>query len=303
MNELYGELFQRWVRAFNEFGSLGEYRSLIKRKEYATTYRYEIKDYTPEIFPPGGELSAAVPMNTSYRAYGFDLAGRPVHVQAASSEGFYSYSENLVEYIEFSKATGAPGRMEIMRLKDGKKTALLRLYISRGENYLPGGGAQAFIQQVMIDSNDVICYIDQYIYKEDRITGADCFALVPGIGPYTYEQEYTYDNKGQLDEINNIYNDGRRQIAYARVPRDIDVAALSDGLSRAIADATVVALLKNKVEPLALLELSYQNVGNYLPSLEFKTAAEWNELITEHGDNVDFGLMFIPTYDHYDQPG
>src|SRR5262245_58334585 len=112
MNELYEQLFQRWVRAFDEFDSLSKYRFLMRTKKYATTYRYEVKDYTPQSFPPGGVIYDEKPADLfSIRIYGLDGAGRPVHTSAVSDgdrvylEGYYSYSENVVEYIEFRKGT------------------------------------------------------------------------------------------------------------------------------------------------------------------------------------------------------
>ncbi|MDO6432934.1 hypothetical protein Q4E93_20160 [Flavitalea sp. BT771] len=307
MTKLYDYIFARWVRAFDELGSLGKYRELVRTKKFATTYRYEIKDYTPQKFPAGGALYNEMPEDASNsRIYGFDQEGRPVHTSQVYGEngipweeGFYNYSENAVEYVEFSKNAGAPTRIQIMTLKNGKKTAFLQFIVQGIGNGVPGGNLQAFIEQTRISSDGIICHIEQYIYNGERIMGAHCFDITPGIDARSYEQVYTYDNEGEMDEIRNVYSGGHHRLAYVRVREGMSVEALVDGLSVLMADAVVGTLLRNNVEqPLALLELSYQGVIEYLPSLEFKTVADRDELIDEHGDAVDFELMFIPTYEN-----
>jgi hypothetical protein len=306
MNELYEQLFQRWVRAFDEFDSLSKYRFLVRTKKYATIYRYEVRDYTPQSFPAGGAIyDEKTPDASSIRIYGLDGAGRPVHMSAVSdvsgvfSEGYYSYSESVVEYLEFSKSTTIPDRMEIMMFDRGKKTAYLRFIVSGVGNIVPGGSIEAYIEEMRRDPRDIICQIEQYIYEGERITGADCFAITPGIGPYSYKQVYTYDNKGQLDEIRSVFGAGHHRLEYVRLSGGTNVQALADELAVLMADAVVETLLKNNVnQPLALLELSYQNVGNYLPYLEFKTVADRDELFAQYGEAVDFEQMFISTYDN-----
>ena len=112
MIELYNDVFQRWVQAFDEFASLDKYKGLVVSTRYATSPRYDVKDYTLQGFPAGGALSDEPPKDALFlRTYGFDKSDRPVHVSFAHKHndihwvGVYDYSDSLVVYREYNLET------------------------------------------------------------------------------------------------------------------------------------------------------------------------------------------------------
>ena len=305
MTELYDDIFARWVRAFNEINWLSRYKERVENTKYAPTSRYSLEDYDHAHLPAHRPLSDEKPPDGSdHYSYGMDAQGRPVHVAHHHTwnkvywEGFYSYSDDRVEYIEFELGADVPTRIEILQLNEGRKVSYQQFSLNGAGNRLAGESNRDIIEKVRNSDFLVICNVKRYIYEKDRIIGADCLAVSPGIGRFLFRQTYLYDGEGRLDEIKNIYENGNQQVEYARVPLEINVADLSDRLSREMADSIVETLLKNNIEqPLATLELSYRSVTNYMPSLVPKSLAEWDDIIAAWGAEADFELLFIPSYE------
>jgi len=305
MTELYDDIFARWVRAFNEINWLSRYKERVEHTKYAPTRQFDLKDFDQGDFPAHSPLYDEKPADGSdHYTYGMDAQGRPVHVAYQHTwnkvfwEGFYNYSADRAEYIEFELGTGVPTRIEVVQFEGGQKVSFQQFSLNGGGYRLAGESNRDIIDKVRNSDFLGICQVKKFMYEKDRIVGADCLAVYPGAGRSLFRQTFLYDREGRLDEIKNIYENGNEQVEYAYVSPEVNVADLSNRLSREMADSIVETLLKKNIEqPLATLELSYRSVANYMPSLVPKSLADWDDIIAARGTEVDFTLLFIPGYE------
>ncbi len=306
MNTLFEDIIRRWIRAFDEFGRVEEARSLVRTTKYATGYRYELENYDLVHFPAGGELVDQLPPDevTPYE-FGFDSSGLPVFDRNWSPHsdyevrGLYTYSDQRVEHIAFDVITGTPVSIETMQFANAGKIAFQRLSLNGGGRWLQRKAPDEMMAWAQNDDYSIISEVKEFIYEGDRIKGAHCFAVMPGLGKYTYEEEYVYDKNGALDEIANVYVDGRREVSYARLEDGMDLDTLVESLSVRMANAIINALLEDGVqEALAQLELNYRSTELYLPYVTYKTLADRDRIVDSHKGAADFEAMFSMSYDH-----
>src|SRR6478609_9779730 len=120
VQDLFNDIIQRWENAFDEIDLLPSFKQKVKQIKYAHHYRFDIENYTHKQFPPGGHLLDTKPGDgQDYFAYGLNEKGWPVHVAFRHTwnkihwEGFYRYSENRVEFIEFCLESKLPSSIQV----------------------------------------------------------------------------------------------------------------------------------------------------------------------------------------------
>jgi hypothetical protein len=301
-------LLSRWKQAFHEFDRLEEYKSTITSEKYIPGFRYDLDDYgTPAFLQPGGKLFpvAAVRELGDYHFYGFNEEGLPCYTSYGHSvnnvfwQGYYSYSKEWVEYIEYNVGTKIPSGIKRIQYDDkGQKVAYQSLTVNgrgAGEEYVAMSAEQK-IESIMSYEHSLFCNVELYQLDNGRIVKAECLGIAPGAGEFKYENCYTYDSNGILDEIRTMYATGESELSYVKPDEKPDVQSLMTTVAEKMAIAIVDTLEEQKVEtPLSLLELSYHYADAYIPSLSPRSVAFTKLISRQHPDEDIFDLIFLAT--------
>jgi hypothetical protein len=268
-------LFERFIRAFDEFDRIAEKKAQVKTFVYSQLPRYSVYKFDGKKIPVGGKTLSAPPENNPL-AYGLNAEGHPCYHSSEHTwnkeywEGFYDITASCIEYIEFSLQSKMPIEICRILLNNGRKIGFQHLKINGGRlnqsyNGLSNREIVAKLQQAQ---NDLIGSVDLYHYEGQRIVSADCWQAMPGMNNTTYKQEYRYNADGKLEEIKDIQPDNVTQYAYVDIPEGVSLEELSEQLAMqmaiGIADALAAADLP---QPLAILHLGYQEYGAYDPLL------------------------------------
>jgi hypothetical protein len=301
------DLLSRWKHAFNETVQLQQHKEKIVTEKYIPGFRYELKDYgTPLFLKPEERLfpEARSREISDYHYYGFTEDGMPCYtsfghrVSKESWEGYYSYNNDVVEYVEYCMETGIPSTIKRFIYKDGQKAVYQSLSVnSRGSIPIyKGVPKEQIINGIIDDQHSLFCTIEHYTIENGRILKADCIGITPGVGEYNYEDIYSYDAGGKLDEIRTVREGGKTTLAYVQLNNNIDIVQLSSAVSENMALAIIDTLQEADIEvPLSLLEINYKFVTEYMPLLTPRSLAFTDEITQEHEDEDIFDLIFLST--------
>jgi hypothetical protein len=295
MTNLYNDLCERWRRAFVEIDKLAAYKAAGQTIRYADNFRFPLSGFTPDDFPAGGPLTMERTSST-ITAYYLDTAGRPVFVSFGNPQeryyqwqGFYSYSPDLVEYIEFNLATGNPSDLERIVYGNGKKMNYQRLSLSsKGTNTVSVDDLRDEIMARTIA-------IEEYSYDGDRMAEVDCLYSGSGIDLLQYKKAYSYLDTGELDTIQSIYEHGRTKLIYVRPDPNFNEEHAVDDLAARLAALIIDTLVANNVQqPVALLNLSYRTIRSWIPTINPTSQADKAVVLENRRGKDVFGHLFIP---------
>ncbi|SFD77581.1 hypothetical protein SAMN05518672_103170 [Chitinophaga sp. CF118] len=301
------DLLERWKHAFNEIELLQQYKDKIQTERYIPGFRYDLKDYdTPLFLKPEEKLfpEARSREISDYHFYGFTTDGMPCYtsfghrVSKVNWQGYYSYSKNLVEYIEFCMETGIPSTIKRFIYEDGEKAIFQSLSVnSRGSIPIyKGSPKEEIIAGIIDDQHSLFCTVEKYTTENGKILKADCIAIAPGAGEYRYAEVYRYDENNKLDEIRTVYEDGKTSLAYVQLNKNIDINQLSLAVSENMASAIIDTLQESRIEvPLSLLEINYKSITEYMPLLTPRSLAFTEEISRNHEEEDIFDLIFLST--------
>lgn len=303
------ELLTRWKHAFNELSLLPEYKAKILTEKYVPAVRYDLKDYETSAFLiPEGKLfpEARSREINDYHFYGLKEDGYPCytsfrHVMNNTSwEGYYSYSDEVVEYVEFCQTenTYIPSCIKRILYKDGQRYAWQSLFINtRGNNDLyEGQTPDEIMASILADQHALVIRIEAYNRVDGRITSANGLAIAPAYGEYNYVQQYNYTGGGVLDEIRTYCESGVDRLTWVRQEEGLNFQQLEEELVEKLAEAIVDTLVESKLEtPLSLLEINYHSIAEYIPSLSPRSQRFTADISRRHQDEDIFDLIFLAT--------
>jgi len=299
---MLGQLIERWKKAFDEIGSITNYRGATQTLQYAAEPCFELEKYTKTDFPQGKPFSG-IPDNDShpYYKYGLNRDGLPCYTSfpnngnTTSWEGYYTYSDDLVEYVEFNIETRMPSRIDRLVFSGQRKVSFQQILINTGASapaYIGLSKDDGIAMILDHEGYSIQARIQNYEYDGDRIIGADCFSMFPGAGKYEYKRLYSYNETDELEEITDLYPNGIRQLSYLRIEEGDNAQTISDRLALRLAESVVDTLIKNEVEsPVAIVELGYQYVGNYTPVVVSRPESYKKEVIDKGGKGIWEGLF------------
>ena len=225
MNDLYNDIFERWVKAIDETDTIASHKEKVSERKYASSFRYDLNYYEQSNFPAGGQLLDQDPAEElSYHKYGLDNNGRPVYVffehswNKVSWEGVYNYSDNQVEYLEFCVNNKVPSGVQVVKYENNRKISYQHLTLTEGGRHysLSKDEKEAFVESIKNDEYAIKSYVEKYLYEDERIIKAECLRISPGIEQLRFEKKYTYNNQGELAEIRVFYPSGITQLAYVK---------------------------------------------------------------------------------------
>ena len=137
---MFGELIAGWAKAFDEIGLLAEYQKSVTVLKYATEQCFKLEDYKPGSFPSRHELLENKPSEIPlfYEEYGLDKNGLPCYCRTIDKEGqpvsagFYRYTPEAVEFVQYNLSYSVPHVFKRMVLADGRKLAFLHAVANGG---------------------------------------------------------------------------------------------------------------------------------------------------------------------------
>lgn len=275
LDQFKQDLFERFIRAFDEFDRIAEKKAKAQTFVYSQLPRYSIEKFDGKKIPVGGK-TLSQPPESNPKAYGLDARGRPCYHSSEHSwnkeywEGFYDITDSCIEYINFSLQSKMPIEISRMLLDKGRKMGFQHFRINGGRlgHAYNGLSNREIVMKLQHARNDLISTVELYHYEGERIVNADCWNAMPGIENTTYKQEYRYDVSGKLKDIIAVQPDGATQFTYADIPEETSLKELSDQLAVQMATAIADTLEQADLpEPLAILELSIREYDNYDPLL------------------------------------
>lgn len=311
MEKLLDDLIQRWEQAFAELHLIGYYREQVKSIRYADSSRYNVEKFDWTSFPSNGPMIEDKPelKQVTLHEYGFNADGFPCYVKFEHEynqivwEGFYTYSDDEVRYLEFCINTGIPSAFTRMVFQDGRKVMLQRLVVNgRGSGY-SDLLKDEIVNKLKSDSSSLIITVTRFEYIGDRIDRSSSVHIMPGLGKYTSHDEYAYDETGVLERIRTFFEDGNNRLCYSRNEENVDPTILIDKLASAMASSIAEALTGQNIQsPIALLELNYHYADNYHPLLAWQSAEEIEEKLQcgEYAfinDNYDGPIVDIQLFE------
>ena len=305
MESLLEQLLEQWQQEFNELNTISYYKAQVKTTLYAGGLRYNLEKFDWNNFPSDGPLTkdkSGVKRGEVYE-YGFNAQGLPCYVAFGHEfnkvfwEGFYTYSDSLVKYVEFCLNTRVPSSLIRIGFQEGRKVSKQRLVINgRGSGYsLSDISKEEVVSKIRNDGYSLIATATHYTYgMTGRIEKASSVHISPGFGKFTSHDEYTYDKNQVLHTIRTFYEQGTNQLTYCRIPENLSPELLVENLAAAMA-TLIVETLANKQpgQPIALLELSYHYADNYIPLLVCQTSKDVANKIAK-GESA-----FIPDYNDF----
>ena len=271
------QLFEQWTHVFEELGTIPSYKDQVKSTSYAPNSRFEIENFDFTHFPSGGSLSSGKDSleGLNYYEYGFNEDGLPCFCAFAHLynqifwEGFYTYNERLVRYVEFCLNTGVPSAFLQLEFLKGRKVAYKQLRIAAGASWktLLNLSKEKAIDKIRSDESSIISNITFYHYDATgKIIKETNIGMAPGMGEFNSHGEYSYDKDQNLDSIRTYNGNGRNWLSYCRMPENLLPDELVEDLANALASLIVDTLTnKEQKDALALIELSYHYADSYFP--------------------------------------
>lgn len=275
-------LIARWEQAFDDINKIPGYRSQVKTWKYASNSRYNLDKFSWDQFPSDGPMSDE-PDN---HAYGFNDKGLPCYVKFSHPhnkniwEGFYSYTTDLVEYVEFYTNSGVPSAITRLFFEDGRKTILQSLVVNgRGSIFAHlKADKPELIKKIKEYEGGFFAFTTRFEYNTDgRIFRSASTHITPGLGTHTSHDEYAYEGD-KLDTIRTFDDQGNNRLTYSRNRENLDTNTITARLAQQIAESIVTKLKDEKLElPLAYLEIVYHYADSYLPLLCYLSEKEIKE--------------------------
>jgi len=278
LDELREDLWNRWRDAFDRFADLDRASQSGERIVYANGELFDLKKYTPQKFPAGGRVFLEQPESiNSYQRYWLDAKELPVHVAFGHTvnhfdwEGFYRYTTEEVEYVEFCLQTRVVSKYARMTLRNGLPRTYQKIGVNGGGSHVGGATERNAMDRIFQDSYQDSYFssieIEEYEASGDRIVAGKLLVAAPGQSSHRSDLEYSYSDAGKLERIILTREDGSKYTSFAARSK-LSMKELAAKLSQRIAARTIEALSKaNRVTPLQAVELSFRSVTNYVPSV------------------------------------
>ncbi|QJB39609.1 hypothetical protein HF324_17785 [Chitinophaga oryzae] len=300
LTALKDDILQRWIAAFGDMDKIEQAKAAAVRYVYARGECYQLDNYDGRQITPDEEVFSEPAEDTGYK-YGLDEKGRPCYLfyehqhNRVAWEGCFLYSEEEARYVEFNRNENTPVKVQRMYMEQGRVAGYQSCMINGrqlGPVYVTLA-PEVMVPQ-LIQHHALILTVKKYRYEDGRIAGTKSLSILPGIGECRSEQQYVYNEKGDLQEISREDDNGHVVFDYVKVPEGKTLTDLADELSLQIADAVIAGLQAGDIrEPLAVVELNYRAVDDYHPLVKVLTAEEQRRLAGElEGNELMQAMLF-----------
>lgn len=243
-----------------------------ERVLYGSGPLFDLKNYSPQAYKPGGRNSSKPFSGLDNWVYRLDSEGRPIRMDTRHSHnqidwrGIYQYSPGEAEYAEWCLQTGVCSQHDRATVREGHTVAFQRLAINaRGSFPVWQGVPKAtLMERIAADPKNYQILIERYDVRDGRIQGGEAYTEGLGATATRSTLSHTYLD-GALDRIVQHWASGDQRTVFA-ARRPMSLPQLSSDLSRRIAERTVDLLRTRESRvPLSAVELSYRSVETYVP--------------------------------------
>lgn len=290
------QLIERWITAFDEIDEYKKYEQEVSSVKYSREVNYNLDDLKNGKLNPKKRFLKTKPGNTTYYEYGLNKKGLPViSLSVELNEhvgwvGFYKWSNDFVEYIEFCLFTKVPSCIQRVFLKNNNKLIYQSLDLYTRSHYLVflELSKNEIIEHV-VNNHSFTLNINKYKYRNNAITKSCGIHNFLGQAEYNFEDIYFYDKRKVLQKIKRFYENWPPQIQYIK-PSLKTFKKLSYELSQLLAKYIIEALSKFQLDsPLFNVQIEFHYCDNYWP--------EYLRVITEQSKikalNGNEGSFFI----------
>jgi hypothetical protein len=267
LSQLKQDIIDRWLSAYDEENIAPKTVKTV----YAPTIRFELGDYNKDQFDERRILSTEKRPEYNF-IYKLDQSGRPLYFEyqrgdKVHKKGYYTYTDSLVEYIEYDITTATPSCIQRITYNGDEKISFQSIKINGTiDPELHGTTKTVIMNNLLKNEFALFCSFELYHYTDNRISTADCLCIAPASGEYELQKKYNYDESGELDEILDTDSYNKVLYSYVKTPANITLQELSDQVSSLIA-AEIINTMKTveMTEPLGILEIDFQSIGTFSP--------------------------------------
>jgi len=169
LDQLKQDLFERFIRAFDEFDRIAEKKAQAQSFVYSRLPRYRVSKFDGKKIPLGDKILFEAP-EVHPEIYGLDTEGQPCYHSSEHTfnkaywEGFYDITASCIEYIEFDLQSKKPIEISRILLDNGQKTGLQYLKVDGGDfsDAYNGLSNRDTAVQLLQTPNDLISNVELY---------------------------------------------------------------------------------------------------------------------------------------------
>jgi len=274
LEQLREDAWKRWQNCFDRLSELDEASRSGERVIYTNSPQFDLKQYTPRKFPAGGRTFKVQPMSVNFTChYRIDGEGRPVYMASRHTvnridwQGFFRYTADEAEYVEFCVQTGVVAKYARLTLRDGVNRTYQCIVVNGGGSHIGGRTGRRAMEYIPKDPFLSTLQVEDYEASGNRIVSGSSLAEVPGGMSFRSTLEYSYSQARELERIVSVGAGGTKTTVFAAKSKS-GIKELAAGLSEKIAARTLEALSKAKYSaPLQVVALSFRSVTNYVPMI------------------------------------
>ncbi len=288
------QTYARWKKAF------GQYEILKKAAETAVVRwewtrgsrpRYSLLPFYFKRFPGRARAMKEPPSTPGYYIhYGLDGAGRVrverlysyldlggserlerhrrygVEVNDVTNETFYQYLDELAESIQFSVPPRIPLKIEQVFYHQGQASRYTSFHLNGYTPLYSQKGKNPDALYEWLGYNGRFKKIEDYHYQEERLEKITGYHEAPGLAPYELEEHFIYNEAGELERIEDFYQDGQKRLVYQKRKPGQSFESIRQAALEKLVPAVVKRLQRAHIkEKLYCIELSYQAVAQHFP--------------------------------------
>ncbi len=317
-------LLESWKKAFGQYGNLkAKAEQRVVRWEKTTWERYSYTPFFFERFPGRGRvIKDGVTSPNYFLTYGFDEQGRiqvkrehqtrpaspstfveklmafPHPPDDIYSETFFQHEDERIESIEYSIAPYIPLDIQKIILENGRVSFFARFKLN---GYTPLYGEKVKNPDGLYDwlgYNGRFKTAEEYSYEENRLRIISGYYEIPGLPPYTTQEQFAYTETGRLQSIDRFYEDGRKQLVYRKREKGQTFRALRQEVTQKLIDAIIQRVKQANIqEKVYCVELSYQKGVQHFPPNIVAAPESYRQQAIQSGDRWARASIYIPIPD------
>lgn len=281
LERIRDDVWTRWRAQFARIERAADRPPQATTRVYSTGPIFELKNYTPRRFKPGGRHTAQPRPECDNDVYWLDGNGRPVYMERRHSfngidwRGQFQYAAGEAEYAEWCLQTGVCSQYTRVTLEGDLPRTFQQLRVNTAGSAPVWRGLPPARQIDAIAENPMnySIWLETYSVRDGRIESGEKYTEGLGLPPLRAALTYEYTGD-KLERIVQRWEHGEEQTVFA-ARRPSGARALADSLSRRIANRAVEALeAAGFSAPLSALEMSYQSGESIVPMLIPATEAD-----------------------------
>jgi hypothetical protein len=289
------QVLVRWKNAFTQFDELRQAsRSAVVRWEWTEFERYSLLPFYFKRYPGRGRVLTEPNDKTGfYCRYGLDELNRPrilafynyMGLQTREiirqdrlnnferydlGETFYTYTDSLVEIIEYSVPPRIPLKVQQIFIENGQVIRHASFRLNGYTSLYSEKGSNPDTLYEWLGYNGRFKLVEEYVYDGNRVVGIRLYRETPGIAPYRAEEQFFYDGAGRLLRIEQLNESGQRRLLYKKREKGQTFRSIRQAATQRLIESIVERLRAENIgEKLCCIDLFYQSGSSHFPPIIF----------------------------------